>query len=85
MSSNNFVSSSSIESPEFQALLDRNSMISLSGVENHPPEATTIVIVRKANGPLRIEKRTLRSNGYHVAIKTQAEFYSRVRTHTLCS
>ena len=58
MSSNNFVSSSSIESPEFQALLDQNSMISLSGVENHPPEAqaTTIVIVRKANGPLRIEK-----------------------------
>ncbi|KIM35744.1 hypothetical protein M413DRAFT_32303 [Hebeloma cylindrosporum] len=68
-----FVSSSSIQSPEFQALLDRNSRISLSGVETPPPEATTIVIVRKANGPLRIEKRTLRSNGHHVANK----FYSR--------
>ena len=58
-------------------------MISSSEVENHPPEATTIVIVRKAGGPLRIEKKTLRSNGHYVAIKTRAEFYSRV--HTLCS
>ena len=51
-------------------------------VENHPP-ATTVVIVKKADGSSHIERKTLRSNGYHVAIKTQAEFYSS-RVGTLC-
>ena len=33
-------------------------------------EASTKVIVRKANEPLHIEKQTLQSDGHHVAIKT---------------